>query len=99
MHKTRFKDWVVAEVEGKVKAKEKDAWEKARESKDPSKLKADDGSSSEDRYDPLAHSDSDTDAEVDQLDENGEPKQLSSFAVIKKMMKLKAMQDKDPNYF
>ena len=101
MHKTRFKDWVLTEVEGKVKSKEKEAIEKAKAARDPSKAKEKKSdTSSEDRYDPLAHSDSeDEDMEEGALDEFGQPKTLSSFAVIKKMMKLKARQDLDPNYF
>jgi len=55
-----------------------------------------DSDSSSERYDPLAHSDSSSIGGSE--DDNGEPK-LSAFTMIKNMLRLKARQETNPNYF
>lgn len=81
MQKTRFKDWVVREVDGKIKQSEKTAEAKHQASltkKESEKVEKgpDDSDSSDDRYDPLAESDGSE-------DEDNSPHRLTSEEIQK----------------
>ena len=91
MKKTRLKDWVLKEVESKVKERENAPYRKEAEA---AAAGVQNDSDSE-NFDPMA--DSDHSSNVGSLDENGQEK-LSDFDLIKKMMRIKARREADPNH-